>query len=490
MSSSLLLAAILIPLLGGLLLLFSKDRLPGGPGLGAMVLTTLTSLLTWGLILTCDESVVPLLRFTDSLILQLRFDGMGRFFAGILATLWPLTVLYSLSYMEGKPRLPSFYGFFTMSYAVSLGISMAGNLFTMYCFYELLTLETMPLVMYPMHRKAVRAARTYLIFSLGGAAFAFASMLYLISVGAGRAFTLGGAFAGLPVENPTLTRVFFVLGFFGFGVKAAVFPVYRWLPKAAVAPTPVTALLHAVAVVKAGAFAVMRLSWYCYDPSLIRGTWAQTVPLLFAAFTLVFGSIVAVRQGHFKLRLAYSTVSNLSYILFGALLLTPEGLSAGLIHMAAHAAIKILAFFCAGAVLHQTGLEYNCQMNGLGKKMPVTFACFTISALALTGLPLFNGFISKWYLLRAAADAGTWSAYVGAGALLLSALLTAIYMFTIVCRAWFPGRDTESYLPKNVIEADWRMNVPHLIFSAACIVFGCWAQPIVNAASEIAGLIP
>ena len=485
-----MLAAILLPILGGALLMLSKNRIPGGPGIGAMAITLLTSVLTWGLILTCDEAVVPLLRFTDNLILELRFDSLGRFFAGILASLWPLTVLYALSYMEGKERLPGFYGFFTMSYGVSLGISMAGNLFTMYCFYELLTLATVPLVLYPMHRRAVRAARTYLIFSLGGAAFAFASMLYLISRGAGGSFRLGGILSATSHESMELIRIFYVLGFFGFGVKSAVFPIHVWLPKAAVAPTPVTALLHAVAVVKAGAFAVMRLSWFCYDPSLIRGSWAQTIPLLFAAFTVVYGSVQAVRQGHFKLRLAYSTVANLSYVLFGVLLLTPEGLRAGLVHMAAHAAIKILAFFCAGAILCRTGLEYNAQMNGLGRKMPVTFVCFTVSALALTGIPLFNGFVSKWYLLRAAADAGTRFAYVGAGALLLSALLTAVYMFTPVCRAWFPGKDARNYAEGPVREADWRMSLPHILLSAACILFGCWAQPIVDAASRIAGLLP
>lgn len=488
MNTTFMLAAVLLPVLAGAVICARQNRIPGEAGITAMAVTLLTSAVTWGLILTCDETVVPLLRFTDSLRLELRFDGLGRFFAGILATLWPLTVLYAHSYMESSPRLGSFYGFFTLSYGISLGISMAGNLFTMYCFYELLTLATMPLVMYPMHRKAVRAARTYLIYSLGGAAFAFASMLFLISNGAGGSFTMGGALTSAPYGKPELLQIFFVLGFFGFGVKATVFPLHGWLPKASVAPTPVTALLHAVAVVKAGAFAVIRLAWYSYNPELIRGTWAQWIPLTFAAFTVVYGSVMAVKQGHFKLRLAYSTVSNLSYILLGVMLLTPQGYAAGLIHMAAHAAVKILAFFCAGAVLHQTGLEYNVQLNGLGRKMPATFAAFTVSALALTGIPLFYGFISKWYLLTAAAEAETAFAYIGAGALLISALLTAVYMFTNVCRAWFPGRERDLTGLSDVREADWRMTVPHLILAAACILFGCWAEPIVEVCSRIAGI--
>ncbi|MBR6414076.1 MAG: proton-conducting membrane transporter [Oscillospiraceae bacterium] len=486
MEHALFLAAIGLPLLSGAALCRFRDRAGKTPGRFALGVTLLTSLLVWYLILRAGEETFVLFSLSDSLVLCLRFDRLGRFFAGILATLWPLTVLYAQSYLEGKPRLGSFFGFFTLSYAVSLGVSMAGNLLTLYVFYELLTLATAPLVLYPMSRKAIRATVTYLIFSLGGAAFGFAAMAWLLSVGAGGVFTLGGLLNAAP-DGPAM-QIFFVLGFLGFGVKAAVFPLHIWLPRATVAPTPVTALLHAVAVVKAGAFAVIRLSWYCFGPALLRGTWAQTVSLALICFTLVFGSAMALKQVHWKKRLAYSTVANLSYVLFGALLLIPAGLQAGLVHMAAHAAIKILAFCCAGAVYCRTGLEYHTQLNGLGRKMPVTFAAFTLSALALTGIPPFNGFVSKWYLLTAAAEAGTPLAYVGAGALLLSALLTAIYMLIPAVRAWFPRRDAELFAPETTREADWRMLVPFVILTLALLVLGLYAAPIVNAAAAIAGL--
>lgn len=481
-------AAILLPLLGGGGLYLLKCLRPRAVPVCALGITCLTSVLVWILILGGGETTLPVLRFAPDLRVIFRLDGLGRFFAGILATLWPLTVLYALSYMEGEPRQGSFYCFFTLSYAVSLGVAMAGNLFTLYFNYEMLTLATMPLVLHSMTREAVKATRTYLLFSLGGAAFAFAAMIFLIANGAGGSFTFGGLLTEAPYGKPWITQVFFVLGFFGFGVKAAVFPLHVWLPKASVAPTPVTALLHAVAVVKAGAFAVMRLTWFCFGPTLLKGTWAQWLPLSFAAFTVVYGSVAAIRQAHFKRRLAYSTVSNLSYILVGTLLMTPAGLAAGLVHMAAHACIKILAFFCAGAVLRRAGAQYNTELSGLGRKMPITFGTFTVSALALTGIPLFSGFVSKWQLLLATAEAANPWAYGAAGALLISALLTAIYMLTPAARAWFPGRDRDPARLARVREADWRMTVPHVILALGCLVFGCWPGPILDAAARIAGL--
>lgn len=483
-----MLAAILLPLAGGAALLLLRRAPTRTVRNLALLLTCLTSIIVWGLILSGRGSI-RLMRFTALLDVEFRLDGLGRFFAGILAALWPLTVLYAHSYMEHGPRQTAFFSFFTMSYGASLGIAMAANLFTLYFNYEMLTLATMPLVLHAMTRQAVRATRTYLLFSLGGAAFAFAAMIFLVTNGAGASFVPGGLLKAHPYA-PEITRIFFVLGFFGFGVKAAVFPLHIWLPKATVAPTPVTALLHAVAVVKAGAFALMRLTWFSFSPDLLRGTWAQWVPLGFASFTIVFGAVIALKQGHWKRRLAYSTVANLSYILFGVLLMTPAGLSAGLIHMAAHACIKILAFFCAGAVLRRTGLEYNVQLDGLGRKMPLTFAAFTLSALALTGIPPLNGFVSKWHLLSAAAEAGGTMAWIGIGALLISALLTAFYMLGVAVRAWFPGRDRDLSPIAGAKEADWRMSLPHVILSLGVLATGLYAQPVVRAAEAIANSLP
>lgn len=486
MSSWLLFAAIALPLLGGAMVLPLKLRSTAALYRYVMAVTAATSVLTWALILTCPQESVVLLKLTKDLSLSLRFDGLGRFFAGIIATLWPLTVLYATEYMEHEEHQHMFFAFFTMTYGVTLGVAMASNLFTMYSFYELLTLCTVPLVMQPLTRKAVRAAKTYFMYSLGGAAFAFASIMYLIGSGCGGDFALGGLLQAVPGGREDLLRMFYLFGFFGFGVKAAVFPTDRWLPKASVAPTPVTALLHAVAVVKSGVFAVIRLTYFAYGISFLQGTWVQNVAMGFAVFTIVYGATRALKEGHWKRRLAYSTVANLSYILFGVTMMTGAGLTAALLHMAFHAEIKILAFFCCGAVLHGTGREYQKQLPGLGKKMPITFGCFTVAAFALTGIPPFSGFVSKWHLLTAAADSGNPMAYAGAGLLLFAALLTAMYMFTTVRRAWFPEADAVDTALEKEHEVSWRMTVPMVILAVGILLTGLFAQHIVEAAAAVA----
>ncbi len=480
-----LLILILVPLLSGAgLCLVRSGNHHRTLSILTIIATCATSVFAWSILLTDIQGSLELIRFTPNLVLLLKLDGIGRFFLGLIASLWPLTVLYAHSYMKKEEHLKLFYGFFTMTYAATLGVALSGNLFTMYCFYEMLTLTTVPLVLQPMTREAVHAAREYFIISLGGAAFAFASMVYLISCGAGGLFRMGGYPTGDPYGH-NVSLLFWLFGFLGFGVKAAIFPLHHWLPRASVAPTPVTALLHAVAVVKAGAFALIRLTYYCFGTDLLRGTWAQTAAILLTAFTIVYGSTIAVREGHWKRRLAYSTVANLSYVAFGAMLMTTAGLTASLMHMAAHACVKILAFFCAGAVLRSSGRTMVCELDGIGRKMPITFVCFTLSSFALMGLPPFNGFVSKWYLLTAASETGG-IGYIGAGALLLSALLTAVYMLTAARRAWFPDRGADLTALDAVGEADAEMLVPIMILAAGTLVFGVFPGPILAAAQAIA----
>ena len=489
MNPLLLLIIILFPFVSGLLLVALRGRSSNMLAWSAFAITVLTSAGCCVLLIFGVDGALDLVRFAPALTLSLRLDGLGRFFVGIVSALWPLTVLYARAYMRHETHLPMFFGFFTVSYGATLGVAMAGNLFTMYCFYELLTLSTVPLVLQPMTKAAVRATRMYFLYSIGGAAFAFASMVFLLANGATGPFESGGSLAGHLYYSNDVTYLFWLFGFLGFGVKAALFPLHAWLPRASVAPTPVTALLHAVAVVKSGAFAVIRLTYCCFGIDLLSGSWAQTAAILLASFTIVYGSSIALKESHFKRRLAYSTVANLSYILLGAVLMTPAGLSAGLMHMAAHACIKILAFFCAGAVLHQTGRTNIYELDGLGRRMPVTFVCFTFSAFALTGLPPFFGFVSKWQLLTAAA-ASSGIVYVGAGALLLSALLTAIYMLTCARRAWFPARDSNLDGLETVHEASWEMLVPMVLLAVGTLLCGMFAKPILAVTDAIAsGLV-
>ena len=356
-------------------------------------------------------------------------DKAARIFGTVVAGLWPFASLYAYGYMKKEERQNTFFAFFTMTYGVVLGIAFASNLLTMYVFYEMLTLVTFPLVLHPMTDKAVKAARTYLVFSLGGAAFGLIGLIFLMNLGS-TGFVYGGNIPKDALGSGFLLPAF-VLAFCGFSVKAAMAPFSRWLIKAAVAPTPVTALLHAVAVVNAGSFACIRLIYYCFGTKVLYGTWAQFLVLSLTIITIVYGSSFAVKERHFKRRLAYSTISNLSYILFAACIMTGAGLTAAFAHMLMHSLTKICSFFCCGTVMEQSGKEYIDELAGMGRKMKISFACFTVSSLSLIGIPLFCGFISKYRIGAAALSEGSPLVITGFCALLFSALLTAIYMLSI-----------------------------------------------------------
>ena len=454
-----------------------------------MALTLLTSVLTWITILNRPAGDFVLLQFTQNLNIAFKLDGLGCLFAGMVSLLWPLATLYAFEYMEHEHRKNSFFMFYIMTYGVTLGLALSANMLTMYIFYELLTLVTLPLVIHELGHDAMHAGRKYLRYSLGGSALAFLGLVFLITYTGSTSFVLGGdvnPFLG--VDHTSALLLVYVISFLGFGVKAAVFPVHGWLPTAGVAPTPVTALLHAVAVVKAGVFAITRLTYYCYGTDLLSGTWAQYTVMGLVIFTILYGSSLAVKERHFKRRLAYSTVSNLSYILFGVTMMNPAGLAAGLLHMLFHSVMKILGFLSAGSVIHKSGKEYIFQLDGLGRKMPITFTCLTIAGLGLTGVPLFAGFISKWQLAQAAISSSAsmgsygWLPIVGICILLVSALLTSIYMLTITVRAFIhplPAGDTTT-------EAGWKILVPLCIFAVLVIVFGVYPKPLMQLVTAIA----
>lgn len=441
----------------------------------------INTILVLALLFNADHSVFTLVHFTGDLQIQFELDGLAEVFAGLVSLLWPLATLYSFEYMTTEENEKVFFMFYTMTFGITLGIALAGNLLTMYFFYELLTLVTVPLVMHTLTREAILASRKYLYYSLGGAAFAFIGLIFVIIYGANSAFVFGGSLDMAAVgDRVELLRLIYVFAFMGFSVKAAMWPFSGWLPQAGVAPTPVTALLHAVAVVKAGAFAILRLTYYCYGADFIRGTWAQYVVMGFTMITIVYGCARAVKETHLKRRLAYSTVSNLSYILFSATIMTPAGLVGALCHLVFHAVMKICSFFCAGAVIHMTGRTYVHQLDGLGRKMPKVFGIFTVSSLALMGVPGLCGFIGKWYIAQAALESGNAMAVGGIGCLLISAILTTIYMMGIVIRAFFPSKDFDYETIADAKDPGWMMILPLAIFAVAMVVLGLFSQPLVN----------
>ncbi len=380
---------VLLPVLCGGTMLLRQRSAPFTQKSRAAVLclTVLTALTALAAVLVslhrgAAVTACTLVEFESGLTLSFRIDGMGAAFAVLVSVLWPLTTVYAFSYMRHEGRERKFFSFFLMSFGVVLGIAFAEDFLTLYIFYELLTLSTLPLVMHTMTPEARWAGRKYLIYSFSGAAVVFAVLVFLMQYGTTLNFTLGGVLnAEKCAGAEDLLRAVFLFGFFGYGVKAAVCPLHGWLPDASVAPTPVTALLHAVAVVKSGVFAIARLIYFGFGADFLRGTSAQTICLLAAAGTILFGSIRALRTPHLKRRLAYSTVSNLSYIVLGLSVMSNAGLTAGLTHMVYHALLKIVLFFCAGAVLVHSGKEYTYELSGLGRVMPRTMAAFTVAAL-------------------------------------------------------------------------------------------------------------
>lgn len=478
---------ILLPIITGILIPLLPFRKRSHKEIFLESAVILNSILVWYLLLHHSESTFLLAHFTGDLNISFRVDGMSMVFAGLVSGLWPFATLYAFEYMTKEKHENTFFLFYTMTYGVTLGIAFAANLLTMYFFYELLTLVTVPLVMHTLTREAVLASRKYLYYSLGGAAFAFIGLIMIIVYGSTTDFILGGVLDLAKIGDRTnILLLIYVMAFMGFGVKAAVWPFNSWLPQAGVAPTPVTALLHAVAVVKSGAFAIIRLTYYSFGTEFLRGTWAQTTVMIVVMFTIVYGCSRALKETHIKRRLAYSTISNLSYILFGAVIMTPLGLTGAITHLVFHAVMKISSFFCAGAIMHQTDKRYVHELNGLGYKMPCIFGIFTISALALMGVPGLAGFISKWNLAGAAVDSKNPLAYGGIACLLISALLTAIYMLSIVVRAFFPGKDFDDSSIQDAHDPNWKMLLPLFVFTVFIILFGVHSQPIVDFFYDVA----
>jgi multicomponent Na+:H+ antiporter subunit D len=482
-----LIIPILLPIIGGYLLIPMNLENKTIRNIYSMAVVCITSVLTWIALWKVSVVGVTLYSFTRGFSIDLRADAPAKMFALMVSIMWPLVMLYAFEYMSSSRRANSFFAFYIMTYGVTRGVAFAANMTSLYMFYEMLSLVTIPLVSYYVDHESMFAGRKYAAYTIGGTSLAFfAVVMTSIYNGAGN-FLYGGNLYG--PYNPGLMQLVFLFGFFGFGVKAAVFPLHSWLPTASVAPTPVTALLHAVAVVNTGVFAIMRLAWYTYGPDFLKGTLCLKIAQAFAIFTLVYAACLAVKQRHFKRRLAFSTISNLSYMLFGILLMTPEGLEAGLLHMVFHGIIKITLFMCAGAFMHETMHSYVYDINGVGRKMPVTFAMYTISALSLIGIPGLCGFISKLHLVLGGLEEGSTLAVTGSAALMLSAFLCAIYTLSVTVRAFFPMEGTDKYYGADdyvAKEVSVLMLFPICAFTLVNVIFGIFPGPLTAFIEKIA----
>ncbi|MBL9102040.1 MAG: monovalent cation/H+ antiporter subunit D family protein [Myxococcales bacterium] len=442
------LLAVYIPLIGA----FSIALLGRWPNLREAV-----TLATAGSLLAVVASIAPRVLSPDfwaiyniagplriaevlpGVFLELKVEPLGMLFALIASSLWILNSIYSIGYMRGnrEHHQTRFYVCFALAISSVMGLAFAGNLFTMFVFYEMLTLTTYPLVAHKGTAEALRSARTYLgILVTTSVCLLLAGIIATWAFTGEMAFKPGGVFtkalADGRLTGPGL-GVLFVLYMYGIG-KAALMPIHRWLPAAMVAPTPVSALLHAVAVVKAGVFTVVKVIVYTFGPlTLIKygqGEWLIWI----ASATILIASFIALFQDNLKRRLAYSTVSQLSYVIIAAALLSPISLMAATLHIAAHAFGKITLFFAAGSIYTAAHKTEVSELDGIGRKMPFTMGAFTIGALSMIGLPPTAGFISKWYLLTAAWET---QYHLVVGVVILSTLLNAGYFLPIVYRAFF-----------------------------------------------------
>lgn len=409
-----------------------------------------------------------LLEWFPGVGLELRADTWGVAFAAVASFLWLLTSVYSVGYMRGlrEHAQTRYFACFALAMSATMGVAFAANLLTLYLFYEILTLATYPLVVHKQTGDAVAAGRKYLAYTLSAGMVILGCAAGIYALTGTLDFHAGGiAWSESARRHPWLLRALFGLLIAGFGVKAALMPLHGWLPTAMIAPTPVSALLHAVAVVKSGVFGCVRVIGFVFGPQLLAELGATSGLLAVAMFTILAGSLLALAQDNLKRRLAYSTVSQLSYIVLGAALLVPAGMEGAVFHLASHAFLKITLFFCAGAIYVTTGRERVSELDGIGRRMPWTMTAFAVAALGLAGVPPSNGFISKWWLCAGSLRAGHPEAAV---VLVLSGLLNIAYLFPIVYRAFFvPG---ERFGEGG--DAAWSMRGPLLITAAASVALG------------------
>jgi multicomponent Na+:H+ antiporter subunit D len=479
-------AALLVPLAGALLIA-GCHRWPD--------VREAVTLMTSAILLACVGALLApvlagvrpqlsLFEVLPGLPLAFEVEPLGMLFALIASGLWIVNSLYSIGYMRGngEAHQTRFYVCFALALAASIGIAFAANAFTLFIFYEVLTLVTYPLVTHHGTPAARRGGRTYLALLLGtSTVLLLPALVFTWHVAGTTDFAPGGILTGR--LSPGASAGLLALYMFGIG-KAALMPVHRWLPAAMVAPTPVSALLHAVAVVKAGVFSVVKVIVYVFGIDLLAAGTGAGALLWVAAFTILAASIVALRADNLKRRLAYSTVSQLAYVVLAAALLAPLSVVGAIVHIAAHAFGKITLFFAAGAIYTAAHKTEVSQLDGIGRRMPWTMGAFAIGALSMIGLPPAAGFVSKWYMLAGAMQASQWAVV---GVLIVSTLLNAGYFLPIVYRAFFRGPGDPAHDQAHG-EAPWPMVVALTITAAATVLMFLLPElPLALARQTLAG---
>ena len=468
------------------LVLLGLDRYPNLREACTVVCAFVMVVLATSLLGTASEAGIEYraLTLVPGVDLALRADSLGLVFALLASVLWLATSFYSIGYMRvlSEHAQTRYFASFAAAIGATMGVALSANLLTLYLFYELLTLATYPLVAHKESEVALAASRKYLAYTLSAGVLLLAAMVLLYLECGTLDFAAGGIAALQRTDGWRQVAIFAgLIG--GFGVKSALIPVHGWLPSAMVAPTPVSALLHAVAVVKSGVFGCLRVVGFVFGASALRALGAVDWVIALAAVTVLFASIVALSQDNLKRRLAYSTIGHLSYIVLGAALLSANAVMGAVLHMVNHAFLKITLFFCAGAIYATTGRDRVSQLAGIGRRMPVTMLAFAVAAVGLAGVPPLNGFVGKWYLCLGALESGRgWVAVV----LIVSGVLNIAYLFPVVYTAFFEesrnGNESESTGGATSIsaasgfagEAPLPMLLPLVLTALISLLLGLW----------------
>jgi multicomponent Na+:H+ antiporter subunit D len=471
------LLAVLVSLMAGCLIILTGERSRNLREIWTILASVVKFIIVSSMIPVVLQGKVveyTIISLAPGLLLQFRVDAFGLLFGILASALWIATSFYSIGYMRGLNEHAQTRYFFCFAIALSatMGIAFAGNLLTLFVFYEVLTMATYPLVSHKETPEAIKGGRKYLVYTLTAGVVILLTMAIIYRLTGTLDFKPGGFIGGY--ASADMIRLLFVALVMGFGVKAAIMPLHEWLPTAMVAPTPVSALLHAVAVVKAGVFGVLRIILYVFGPKLLydMGLWIMLA--YFVSFTILVSCFFALAQDNIKRRLAFSTINNLSIVVLGAALLTSSAIKGGMLHMAYHGFMKITLFFVAGAIYVKTHKENVSELDGLGRQMPLTMGSFAIGAMGVAGIPPICGFISKWYLCLGSLEAKEiFFLFV----FLASALLDAAFFFPIIYSSFFkkPKEDVNT----SFNEAPMFMVIPLMTTAIASLVLGIFPNAFV-----------
>ena len=494
-----LLSAILFPILAGVILLLcplkethANEKANKSISFKALsIYTGITLIISFILIILgvskAPFDVLDLFRLNDSLVMSFKADSIGRFFAVVMGLVWTCVGFFSFEYMKHEKNNKRYFGIYLLVLGVLMGLCFSANLTTYYTFYEFMTIGSFALVLHNQSREAIMAGLKYLFYSFAGAYMVLFGFYFVHQYADDKtmAFLEGGILKG---DVPNVLMVALLLMILGFSVKAGMFPMHGWLPTAhPVAPAPASAALSAI-IVKSGVLGIIRVIFYIFGEDLFIGSIVQNIVITLSLITVFIGSMLAYKEEVLKKRLAYSTVSQVSYILFGIFMMNTTAFKGSMIHVIAHAAIKSTLFLCAGAIIYITGCTKVSELRGIGRKMPVMLWCYTIVSLGLIGIPPFGGFTSKWYLGVGALEANMKGfSFIGPVVLLISALLTAGYLLPISINGFLPGNDFETKAGENPDDPMYKaytvshepklmMLIPILILTIVSVLVGMFPE--------------